>query len=43
MLCKFGLWATERLRLMFVSTSADGLHLLRLTFDTPWHEGDERG
>jgi len=28
---------------MFVTTSADALQLLRLIFDTPSHEGDERG
>ena len=27
---------------MFVTTSVDALHLIRLIFDTPSHEGDER-
>ena len=40
--CKFGIWATKGLRLMVVTTSADALHLLRLIFDTPSHERDER-
>jgi hypothetical protein len=31
------------LRLMFVTGSGEALQLLRLIFDTPSHEGDERG
>jgi hypothetical protein len=36
------LMGDKRLRLKVVTTSADALQLLRLIFDTPSYEGDER-